>query len=310
MKKILVLAALLPLLFACTKQPGTNNGRIDPADAPALPPTPSKEYAAKFDIPAQTELFNHFRSIEFTGEGNYTLVMPAKDDEGKPIADEVLIKSGTYKIGTGSDEKTTIYELTDDNATVTVQPVTKFTLAEMLITISYASVNYQGAAIAAAQFDNTTFNQSICRVWQIVDTDLMVQGANGFSFGKIYQGCDFEAITKDLADQKINIDASKFAGLKVNTIEISESKTLKIVFTNGSEHYGDFTSFDNNGNFAYKVAATTQANIFFDGNVTGSVSFQFINRKIMPVLSISSSFKEESTGKVYDTQISFTLKQQ
>lgn len=304
MKKLLMMAAALTVLFACHKE---NNSR---ENIPALNPTPKADYAIMLEVPNHSLLAAEVKTIEFTGDGNFMFELPLKKESGSGSAStestkDVEVVTGQFNATeVDKDSKINVlYEIVDKpDCSVSFEKPTKAN--EIQVTFTWNGKTVTGVANILSPMAMTLFTSAINRQWGIEETDLNVEGS-GVKFGKIYKGCDLQAIAGDLKEQGININASKLSGHTVKSVEFTWYGSLKIEFTGAPAYYGNFGSFSDNGAFSYTFHGENAGDAIISGSSTGSVSF---NTKQQPVLMLRSKVKDENNGKEYDCTINLTLK--
>lgn len=299
MKKLLMMAAALTVLFACNKE---NNST---KNIPTLHPTPKADYAIMLEIPNHSLLASEVKTIEFTGEGNYMMELPLKKGAPAASVEDVEVVVGQFNATeVDKDSKLNVlYEIVDkEGCSVSFEKPTKAN--EIQVTFTWNGKTVTGIANILSPMVQTLFTMAINRQWSIEETDLNVEGS-GVKFGKIYKGCDLQAIAGDLKEQGININASKLSGHTVKSVEFTWYGSLKIEFTGAPAYYGNFGSFSDNGGFSYTFHGENAGDAIISGTSTGSVSF---NNKQQPVLMLRSKVKDENNGKEYDCTINLTLK--
>lgn len=285
MKKALIFAALLPLLFACNKD--NSNKEI-----PTLPATPKADYAIKVEAPASSGLAPAFHTLEFTGDGNYIL---EKNNGG-----EVIIETGKYDVELKDDD--VIYLFLDKDAKATLPKLTKAN--EINITFTLNGASFSGIVNLLNALGVDAFTLATCRDWVVDDIDVSVEG-NGFSFGKVYNGaCNLQTVATDLKAQGLNINPSDFAGYDVKSVEFTTYKSFKIQFAAAPVYYGSFDGFAADGSFNYTFDGNDVGNSFISASSKGQVAWN--NAK--PSLTLKSVIKDSKNNKEYNSVIKLTLK--
>ncbi len=268
MKKIMLAAtfvALLPLLFACNKNNGTETRFEDPRFVqyagqliPCNSPTPTK---AVVGDAAESSL----HSIEFTESGVYAV--------GTLTEGRLSYKTGTYSVDGQAYELAGYGKVRFDNSST----------GEVDVLIDRPG---QEAEIMRANFNRAKGSDQLYRGWTVDKTRVTIKGWTTASAD--FKGCNFYEIAKFIRDNGHDVPDDIPAGMALSSISFTGTEKILFAYTDGTGDAGEFRF--NGSSFTYRWDDEKMGFTF----LTDHATVEYMDGKC--ILTISASIQDSTTS--------------